>query len=90
MRIIRGDSEFEISICLEDGEWEGCLIEHHISRLTPTMHLRHRWISLEAALTGVQRRWQRLFPDQDVPDFRGAVAESLPLDDPRARDLAGE
>lgn len=90
MRVIRGDSEFEISIRVEDGEWEGCLIEYHISRLTPTVHLRHRWTSLDAALIGVQRRWQRLFPDQEVPDLRGAVAASLSPEAPKAPDPAGE
>ena len=76
MLLIKGESEFEVSIREADGEWEGCIVEYNMSRLTPTLHLRHSWASLEAALEGVQRRWQRLFPDEAVPDFRAAVADS--------------
>lgn len=74
MLIHRGDSEFEISIRLTDeGEWEGRIIEYHVSRLMPTPHLHHSWVSLEAALAGMTRRWQRLFPEETSPDFRDAV-----------------
>jgi hypothetical protein len=76
MRLLKEDSEFEISICATDGEWEGRITEYHISRLTPIPHLCHRWTSLEAALTGVQRRWQRLFPEDEIPDLRAAVTET--------------
>jgi hypothetical protein len=77
MRIPKGDSEFEVSIHAADSEWEGRIVEYNIGRLTPTLHLRHSWTSLEAALAGVQRRWQRLFPEDEVPDFRDAVSVSL-------------
>ena len=80
MRIPQGDSEFEVTIWEADGEWEGRIVEHNLSRLTPTMHLCHRWTSPEAALLGVQRRWQRLFPDEACPDFREAI--TLPLTPP--------
>lgn len=73
MRIDKGESEFEVRIWEADGEWEGCIVEYNLGRVTPTLHLRHSWASLEAAITGVQRRWQRLFPDEDTPDFRTAV-----------------
>jgi hypothetical protein len=76
MLIARGDSEFEIHICVTDeGEWEGQIVEYNMSRVLPTSHLRHSWVSLEAALAGVRRRWQRLFPDETAPDFREAVSE---------------
>lgn len=88
MFIARGDSEFEISIREADGEWEGRIIEHHISRLTPTLHLRHSWTSLEAALAGVRRRWQRLFPDEESPDFRDAISEPLAPDESDSRYLS--
>jgi hypothetical protein len=74
--INKGESDFEVSIQKADREWEGRIIEHNMSRLTPTLHLRHNWTSLEAAIEGVKRRWQRLFPDEDVPDFRAAVTDS--------------
>lgn len=74
MRIAKGESEFEVSVQVEDGEWEGRIIEYNMARLTPTCHLLHRWTSQEAALTGLQRRWQRLFPHDDLPDFREAIA----------------
>jgi len=74
--INKGESDFEVSIQEADGEWEGRIIEHNMSRLTPTLHLRHSWTSLEAALEGVKRRWQRLFPDEEVPDLRDAVTDS--------------
>jgi hypothetical protein len=77
MLIPKEESEFEVSIREADGEWEGRIVEYNISRVTPILHLRHSWTSLEAALEGVKRRWQRLFPDEDVPDFRHAVASSL-------------
>ena len=77
MLIVKGESEFEISICEADGEWEGRLVEYNISRLTPTLHLRHRWTTLESAIAGIQRRWQRLFPNEDMPDFHAAVTEPL-------------
>jgi hypothetical protein len=74
MLIRKDDSEFEISIRLtEEGEWEGRMIEYNMSRLMPTPHLQHSWVSLEAALAGMTRRWQRLFPDEAPPDFRDAV-----------------
>lgn len=74
MLIHKDDSDFEVSIRLTDeGEWEGCLIEYKMSRLMPTPHLQHSWVSLEAALAGMTRRWQRLFPDETPPDFRDAV-----------------
>ena len=78
MILTRGDSEFEVSIGAVDGEWEGRIVEYTVSRLTPTLHLRHSWTTLEAAVTGVQRRWQRLFPDEPVelrPDFHDAITE---------------
>ena len=77
MRIPRDESEFEVNIRAADGEWEGRIVEYNISRLTPTLHLCHSWTSLEATLAGVQRRWQRLFPDQEMPDFRDAIGEAL-------------
>jgi hypothetical protein len=78
--INKGENDFEVSIQEADGEWEGRIIEHNISRLTPTLHLRHSWMSLEAALEGVKRRWQRLFPDEEVPDFRDAITDSQRAD----------
>ena len=74
MLIRKGDSEFEISICLTDeGEWEGRIIEFKMSGLMPTPHLQHSWVSLEAACDGLARRWRRLFPDETPPDFRQAA-----------------
>ncbi len=74
MLIRKGDSEFEFTIRLTDeGEWEGRIIEYNVSRLMPTPHLHHSWVSLEAALAGVTRRWQRLFPDKTPPDMHDAV-----------------
>lgn len=78
MLIPKGESEFEIDIrATDDGEWEGRIVEYNVSRLMPTPHLRHSWMSLEAALAGVTRRWQRLFPDEDAPDFQDAVTGIL-------------
>jgi hypothetical protein len=79
MVIVKGESEFDVSVREVDGEWEGQIIEYNIGRLTPTLHLRHRWTSTEAALAGLRRRWQRLFPDEDPPDFREAITDYLPL-----------
>ncbi len=74
MLIRKGDSEFEISIRpTDEGEWEGRIIEYNMSRLMPIPHLQHSWVSLEAALAGMTRRWQRLFPDETPLDFRDAV-----------------
>lgn len=79
MVIVKGESEFDVSIRAVEGEWEGHIIEHNIGRLIPTLHLRHSWISAEAALEGIRRRWQRLFPDDEPPDFRDAIALPLPV-----------
>ncbi len=79
MFVTRGESEFEVSIRAVDGEWEGKIVEHNLSRVVPTVHLCHNWTSLDNTLAGVQRRWQRLFPDEhdaDVPDFHDALVES--------------
>lgn len=79
MFVTRGESEFEISMCPLDGEWEGKIVEHNLSRVVPTVHLCHNWTSLDHALAGVRRRWQRLFPDErdaDMPDFHAACVES--------------
>ena len=74
MLIPKGDSEFEISIrATDEGEWEGRIIEYNLRRVLPTPHLQHSWLSLEAALAGVTRRWQRLFPEEAPPDFRDAI-----------------
>ena len=81
MFVSRGESEFEISIGAVDGEWEGKIVEHNLNRVVPTVHLCHNWISLDAALAGVRRRWQRLFPeelDEDMPDFHEARIELPP------------
>jgi hypothetical protein len=79
MFIARGDSEFEINIwATDEGEWEGQIVEYNMARVLPTSHLRHSWVSLEAAIAGVTRRWQRLFPDDIGPDFREAVSEKRP------------
>ncbi len=76
MLIARGDSEFEVNIHVtEENEWEGQIVEYNMSRVLPTSHLRHSWVSLEAAIAGVTRRWQRLFPDEATPDFREAVSQ---------------
>ena len=79
MVICKEESEFDVSIREVDGEWEGHIIEHNVGRLTPTLHLRHSWTSAEAAIEGIRRRWQRLFPDEEPPDFREAIALPLPL-----------
>lgn len=79
MFVTRGESEFEVSICTVDSEWEGKIVEHNLSRVVPTVHLCHNWTSLDHALAGVRRRWQRLFPDEldaNVPDFHEACVES--------------
>jgi hypothetical protein len=84
MLVTRGESEFEISISLIDGEWEGKIVENNLSRVVPTMHLCHNWTSRDAALAGVRRRWQRLFadePDADRPDFQEALSEPMPSSD---------
>jgi hypothetical protein len=84
MLVTRGESEFEVSISLVDGEWEGKIVEHNLSRIVPTVHLCHNWTSCAAALTGVRRRWQRLFPDEleaDWPDFQEALIEPMPSSD---------
>jgi hypothetical protein len=81
MLVIRGESEYEVSISLIDGEWEGKIVENNLSRVVPTMHLCHNWTSRDAAVAGVRRRWQRLFPnepDEDRPDFREALIEPMP------------
>jgi len=80
MLIRKGDSEFEVSIRpANEGEWEGRIIEYNVSRLMPIPHLHHSWVSLDAALAGIARRWQRLFPDETPPDFGDAVqSESDP------------
>lgn len=77
MLISKVGSEFEVSIYEIDGEWEGYIVEHNIDRVTSVCHLRHRWTSLEAALAGLQRRWQRVFPDAPPPDFRTAIDQPL-------------
>jgi hypothetical protein len=81
MFVTRSESEFEVSISMRDGEWEGRIVENNLSRLVPTVHLCHNWTSLDAAVAGVRRRWQRLFPDEaeeDRPDFQEALGESMP------------
>jgi hypothetical protein len=81
MFITRGESEFEVSIGMVDGEWEVKIVENNLSHVVPTVHLCHNWTSFDAALAGVRRRWQRLFPDEadeDRPDFQEAVVESMP------------
>ena len=80
MFITRGESEFEVSISMVDGEWECKIVENHMSRVVPIVHLCHNWTSLDAAVAGVRRRWQRLFPDEadaDRPDFQEALGESI-------------
>jgi hypothetical protein len=78
MVIPKGESEYEVCIRPTEGEWEGRIVEHNLSRVVPTLHLLHTWSSLEAALAGVQRRWRRLFPDEPseaMPDFSAALVE---------------
>jgi hypothetical protein len=77
MFISKLDSKFDVSISEIDGEWEARIIEHNVNRITSTCHLRHSWTSLELALEGVQRRWQRLFPSDPSPDFRDAITQPL-------------
>ena len=86
MLVTRGESEYEVSITLIDGEWEGKIVEHNLSRVMPTVHLCHNWTSRDAAIAGVRRRWQRLFPDEpdeDRPDFQAALVESMPPSEAR-------
>jgi hypothetical protein len=82
MVIPKDESEFEVTIrATDDAEWEGRIIEYNISRLLPTLHLCHSWSSLDAAIAGVTRRWQRLFPGEEAPDFDEAVTEGCPPTD---------
>ena len=84
MLVTRGESEFEVSISLVDSEWEGKIVENNLSRVVPTVHLCHHWTSRDAAVAGVRRRWQRLFPDEsdeDRPDFQEALIEPMPFSD---------
>ncbi len=76
MFVTRGDSEFEITLRAVDAEWEGKIVEYALSRVVPIVHLCHNWATCAAALAGVRRRWQRLFPEESVdvlPDFQEAV-----------------
>jgi hypothetical protein len=55
-----------------------------LSHVVPIVHLCHNWTSLDAAVAGVRRRWQRLFPDEpdeDRPDFQEAFNELMPSSD---------
>ena len=84
MLVTRSESEFEVTISLVDGEWEGKIVEYNLSRAVPTVHLCHNWTSRDAAIAGVRRRWQRLFPDEadeNRPDFQGALVEPIPSSD---------
>ena len=84
MLVTRSESEFEVTISLVDGEWEGKIVEYNLSRAVPTVHLCHNWTSRDAAIAGVRRRWQRLFPDEpdeDMPDFQEAFIEPMPSSD---------
>jgi hypothetical protein len=83
MLVERQDSAFEIRIYTIENEWEGTIVEHTMLRMVPTVHLQHRWTSQEAAITGVQRRWRRLFPgesDDSMPDVTAAVTTAPVLD----------
>ena len=77
MVIPKDESEFEVTIrATDDAEWEGRIVEYNTNRLFPTRHLCHSWNSLEAAIAGVTRRWQRLFPDEaEMPNFGDALTE---------------
>ena len=80
MFVTRGNSEFEVILRPVDGEWEGKIVEYALSRVLPIVHLCHNWTSCDAALAGVRRRWQRLFPedsDADLPDFQEAVSADV-------------
>jgi hypothetical protein len=78
MVICQGESEFEVSIrATDDGEWEGRIVEYNTSRLLPVLHLCHSWSTREAAIAGLTRRWQRLYPDEAVPNLRDAVIQTL-------------
>ena len=80
MLISKGESDFEVTIrAVDNGEWEGRILEYNLSRLLPTPQLHHSWVSLEAALAGVTRRWQRLFPEEPLPDFRRAIESPASL-----------
>lgn len=86
MFVTRGESEFEVSIGAIDSEWEGKIVECNLSRVVPTVHLCHNWTSLDAAVAGVRRRWQRLFPDEldeDMPDWQEVLVEAMPSCDAR-------
>jgi len=86
MFVTRGESEFEVSISLVDGEWEGKIVENTLSHVVPIVHLCHNWTTSDAAVAGVRRRWQRLFPDEldeDRPDFQEALVEPTPSSDAR-------
>jgi len=81
MFVTRGESEFEVSISMVDGEWEVRIVENSLSHVVPIVHLCHNWTSRDTAVAGVQRRWQRLFPDEldeDRPDFQEALVEPMP------------
>jgi hypothetical protein len=76
MVIFKDESEFDITIqATDDAEWEGRIVEHNISRLLPTRHLCHSWGTLDAAVAGVTRHWQRLFPGEETPDFGDAITK---------------
>lgn len=80
MFITRGDSEFEVTLRAVDAEWEGKIVEYALSRAVPIVHLCHNWTTSAAALAGVRRRWQRLFPEDtaaDLPDFQEAISEDV-------------
>lgn len=82
MLICKGESEFEVSIrATDNGEWEGRIVAYNTSRLLPALHLCHSWTAREAAIAGVTRRWQRLFPHEAAPDFQDAVTETLAFPD---------
>src|SRR5262245_51525253 len=80
MFVTRNESEFEVSISMVDGEWEGKIVENDLSHVVPIVHLCHNWTSRDAAVAGVRRRRQRLCPDEldeDRPDFQEVLVQPM-------------
>jgi hypothetical protein len=84
MVIFKDARRFEITVDEDAGEWLVKFYEYVPGRFVPTLHLRHRCVTRQAAIDTAVRKWHSLFPDEAALVWR----EPPPLM-PRSRGQKG-
>ena len=89
MVLFRDTRRFEITVEEHYSLWVAKLQAFVPDRLYPTLYLLHQCATRQAAIEALQRKWRRLFPDEDAFVWHDPVPLASPSPSYRPRHPEG-